>query len=291
MIDRYQLRYFLAVVDSGNFSRAAAQCHVTQPTLSSGIANLERIIGAKLFLRNSRRVELTPPGTRLLAHARRIESEFNLAQQAIIGATNQPLTRIGILRSIPATMIARISTEMLRLDPDLLIEFVEGSERELLAHLARGRIEAALTLVGRGDDRYLEEALREEGYAMALPHHHPRAAQPVIQADEMNDNVMIVRRHCEALTETSRHFTERGVRPHFALRTTNDERVLHLVAAGLAVTVMPDCYAADGVARVKLAGFDLTRTIGLIFASGAELLSTTPTALIQAIRNVVKPAA
>ncbi len=289
MIDRYQLRYFLAVVDHGNFSRAAAQCNVTQPTLSVGIANLERALGAKLFLRNSRRVELTQPGTRLLAHARRIESEFNLAQQSIIGATNQPLTRLGILRSIPATTVAEISTEMLRLNPNLLVEFVEGTERELLTHLTRGRIEAALTLVDRGNDRFLEEPLIEEGYGLALHSHHPRATQSIIQADELNDNVMIVRRHCEALSETSRHFTERGVRPHFALRSTNDERVLQLVATGLGVTVMPDCYTARGVARVKMAGFDLRRTIGLMFADGSESLSTTPTAPIMAARSIVAP--
>ena len=90
MIDRYLLRYFLAVIDQGNFSRAAAQCGVSQPSLSVGIARLERDLGCSLFERSSRRVELTAHGVRLAAHARRIEAHFLLAE-ALGGAEIAPL--------------------------------------------------------------------------------------------------------------------------------------------------------------------------------------------------------
>ncbi|MCP1472322.1 DNA-binding transcriptional LysR family regulator [Sphingobium sp. OAS761] len=83
MLDRYLLRYFLAVVDQGNFSRAAAHCTMSQPMLSVGIARLERTLGMALFVRSNQRVELTGGGTRFLAHARRIEREFNLAMQSM----------------------------------------------------------------------------------------------------------------------------------------------------------------------------------------------------------------
>ena len=59
MIDRYHLRYFLAVIDQGNFSRAAEACNVSQPTLSVGVAKLEKALGRPLFRRTNRRVELT----------------------------------------------------------------------------------------------------------------------------------------------------------------------------------------------------------------------------------------
>ena len=77
MIERYKLRYFLAVVRAGNFSRAAAQLNVSQPTLSLGIAKLENAVRGRLLVRNGHRVSLTADGARLLAHARPIESEFN----------------------------------------------------------------------------------------------------------------------------------------------------------------------------------------------------------------------
>lgn len=271
MIERYHLRYFLAVVDHGNFSRAAARCNVTQPTLSVGIAKLEKIVGSPLFLRTSQRVQLTPAGNRFLSVARQIEGDFNSALQMMTGSSPTGLARIGVLKSLPGNMIAGMVEAFNRAGTDWLIELVEGSERELIGHLARGRVDLALSLVGRGSDRFHEEALFSEGYALAVPDFHPLAHRPLVDAEEVADNVMIVRRHCEALSETSRYFTERGVRPHFAFRSTNDERVAQMVGAGLGITVMPDCYAWKGIRRPRLSGFHFRRTVGLLFGERHDL--------------------
>ncbi|MFD2403707.1 LysR family transcriptional regulator [Novosphingobium soli] len=79
MIDQYLLRYFLAVAETGNFSRAAKRVSVTQPTLSAGIAKLERELGARLFDRDRQGVALTPAGSRFLVRARRIAAEYEHA--------------------------------------------------------------------------------------------------------------------------------------------------------------------------------------------------------------------
>ncbi|MEJ7927739.1 LysR family transcriptional regulator [Sphingobium sp. AN641] len=283
MIDRYQLRYFLAVVDHGNFSRAAAQCNVAQPTLSAGIAKLERALGSALFLRSSQRVQLTQAGARFLDHARRIESEFNLALHSVTGGSPQSMLRIGLLSSIPAALVGDVIRR--EAGGGAGVEVVEGSERELIAHVARGRIDCALTLVGRGGERFLEEPLFEEGYALAVPLSHPHAGQATVEAEALIGDVMIVRRHCEALSDTSRHFTDRGVRPHFAYRSTHDERVLQLVADGLGITVMPCSYAHEGVARPRLAGFDMRRTIGLLYGATAEPMAASPPPLLLGLRR------
>ena len=94
-----------------------------------------------------------------------------------------------------------------------------------------------------------------------------RLDEAAVAAERIAGEPMIVRRHCEALSEVSRHFTSRGVRPFMAARTTNDDRALALVAAGLAVTVMPECFACDGVALVPLEGFARRRVIGLATAA------------------------
>src|SRR3546814_15319754 len=96
MIDRYLLRYFLAVVDTGSFSKAAAQANVTQPTLSVGIGKLERLIGATLFHRTSQRVHLTEAGSRIIPHARRIEQDLNLAVSTAVGARESSVVRLGV---------------------------------------------------------------------------------------------------------------------------------------------------------------------------------------------------
>ena len=266
MIDRYLLRYFLAVIDHGNFSKAAAQCNVSQPTLSVGIAKLERLLDRSLFHRTNRRVELTEAGAHLAVHARRIESDFNLFERSMLEAPARRTLRLGVLATIPASWIATFARAVSKDTRDERIELVEGRERDLLERLGRGRIDAALTIVREKNGRFKSEVLRREGYSLALSSEHPLAAEPVIAAESLADNVMIVRRQCEVLGETSRHFTSRGVRPFFAARTTSDERALALVAAGMGVTVMPDGFTAHGVLRPRLAGFDLKRDIGLIHA-------------------------
>lgn len=284
MIDRYQLRYFLAVVDAGNFSRAAAQVNVTQPTLSVGIGKLEKGLGARLFLRNSQRVQLTEAGVRLLAHARAIEREFNDLEGRVSQTRPAGTLRVGVLSTIPIRLLSGLVRSM-RSGGEEAIELIEGNERDLVGRLQRRRIDVALTLVRPGESRFAVEPLFEEGYSLAAPAWHAYANAGVVAGDLLADEVMIVRRHCELLSETSRFFTERGVRPHFAFRSTNDERTVALVKAGLGVTVIPDSYAEPGLALVKLAGFNHSRRIGLLFAS-PELAGETGPQALQALRTL-----
>jgi DNA-binding transcriptional LysR family regulator len=284
MIDRYLLRYFLAVIDCGGFSKAAKQLNVAQPTLSVGIGKLERLLGAPLFHRNSKRVQITDAGTRLAAHARRIENEFNLAEAAVANLRPARALRLGVLSTIPMAPLAEGIRIGRRTPEPERLQLITGNERELLQRLGRGQIEVALTIVRPESDRFGLEVLFTEHYALALPSDHPLADKKSIPAEELSDNTMIVRRHCEILSETSRHFTERGVRPFFAYRGTNDEQVLALVQAGLGITVMPASYALQGVVRPLLAGFNLKRQVGLLYAAHADHWQHNSSPILDSIR-------
>lgn len=262
MIDRYLLRYFLAVIDHGNFTRAAERCNVTQSTLSLGIARLEALVGQRLFRRSNRRVDLLPAGVRFAEHAREIELAFQRAERVSDTPASGALIRLGILNTVPASIIAGMARAILA-PGDVQLELIEGRARELGERLSLGRIDAALTLdPGTATPGFAP--VHHESYSMALPASHPYAGQASIDGAALADNVMIVRRHCEALTRTSQYFTQRGVRPFFAARTTRDDQALAYVAAGVGVTVMPDCFAAADVVRVPLAGFDAARTLGIM---------------------------
>jgi LysR family transcriptional regulator, hydrogen peroxide-inducible genes activator len=285
MIDRYLLRYFLAVIDQGNFSKAAATCNVSQPTLSVGIAKLEQSLGQPLFLRTNRRVELTEAGARLAPHARRIEAEFAQAEREVRQADVGEALRLGVVTSLPAGWIETFLHRHRAGGSAGRIEIVEARERDLTERLARGRIDVALGIVREADARFEAEPLFTEGYALALSARHPLAALDMIEAEQLAHEPMIVRRHCELLTDTSRHFTARGVRPFFPARTTSDDRALAYVRAGLGVTVMPDCFAAEGVTRPRLADFGFTRTIGLLYAPHAQTMRDAPA--LRTLRGVI----
>lgn len=287
MIDRYLIRYFLAVIDRGNFSRAASHCNVAQPTLSVGIAKLENALGVPLFVRSNQRVELTEAGARFQVHARKIEREFNFALQTMQQSCDKRSLRIGVLESVSSDLIAA-ALRATGAEPDVQLELIFGAERDLKAQLAKQRIDLALTTVGKGADRFFEVPVVTEGYALALSSLHPLADRAEIAAEELADEVMIVRRHCELLSETSRHFLERGVRPHFTLRASNDERVLKMIGAGLGLTVMPLSHRAPGVSRPLLAAFNHSRTLGWITLDGTRHMITQPLPLVGAISSELR---
>ena len=293
MIDRYAIRYLLAVIDHGNFSKAAAQCNVSQPTLSVGIAKLERILGRKLFQRTSKRVELTVSGAHFAVHARRIEAEFAQAERSVQDTTLQATIRLGILNTIPTLWHEALVRAFRPFASSERVEFVEARERDILDQLSRGRTDLALTIIRDDNDRFVSRPLVEEGYALAMSLDHPLAREEIISADALADNVMIARRNCEALADTSRHFTSRGVRPFFAAKTNNDDRALALVRSGLGVTVMPASFACPDIAMPRLAGFTLTRTIGILFAphiDATQIESTaTHAAIIATISALAEP--
>ena len=285
MMDRYLLRYFLAVVDTGSFSRGAAQVNVAQPTLSVGIAKLERLVGTPLFYRSSQRISLTPAGSRLVAHARRIENEFELAARSVLEAPSSGLVRLGVLSTLPTSVLEKIAADHQRSGTRGQIEIVEGSERDLVSRLGRRRIDLAVTVL-RARSGWHQEPLYREGYAVVVPRWHRLAGAGTVRAEELAEEVMIVRRHCEALPQTSRYFTEHAVRPRFSFRTTNDDKALALVRAGLGITVMPDCYRDPEIARLRLDGFDAVREIGIIHDRDFDAPELA-TPLLGAIRGAV----
>lgn len=281
MLSRRHLRQFLALVDTGSFTAAASRLHVSQPTLSAGIAELERTLGAPVILRERRALRLTEAGNRLLVHARAIEREFGLAERGVPqGARPAPPLRLGVIASLATRMTAGIAA---RFEPGRLT-MTEGADADLRRRLAEHRLDAVLTLLHGAEAG--AEVLLEEGYAMVLPAAHHFAGRDQLLPEELAGETMIARRSCEILSETSRFFTARGVRPHFALRSANEDRCLALVAAGAGVTTAPVSLAGPGTVAVPLQGYDYRRRIGLIVAGGQEDVLAA-SGLLAAAREVL----
>jgi len=259
MFELYQLRYFLAVVETGSFTKAAERVYVTQPTLSAGIAKLEAGLGARLFDRGNRRVALTRAGTRFLVRAKTIQHECSLASREL-GTIEEPqVLRLGALMTIPARLVACLISAYRRTRNGVGIELFDGTEQELINRLDQGQIDVALTVL-----RGAGSVLFSEPYTLALSARHPLARGACVEIDQISQEPVIIRTRCEVLSETSRFFTDHNLRPPISYRTDQDERALALIAAGIGLTTMPDCYRAAGVVRLPLRDFDYGRTIGLI---------------------------
>ncbi|MBX3430926.1 MAG: LysR family transcriptional regulator [Hyphomonadaceae bacterium] len=265
-MDRYLLRYFLAVAELGSFSKAAQRVSVTQPTLSVGIAKLEDEVGARLFERTTRRVSLTPAGSKFLQHARRITQEYEAALREVSSTPQLKRLRAGILSTIPARDLERVVAAHARNSGGEALEILDSTERDIANRLSDGRLDVAITILRPGLESFAQERLRNEPYVLFVSANHKLSGVEEIEGGQLAGETMIVRRQCEGLPEISRYFTNRDVRPSFSLRTLSDDRAMSMVAAGLGVTVAPSSFKAPGLASVNLAGFDLSRDVGLVFS-------------------------
>ena len=256
MIKRSHIRHFLAVVETGSFTQAAHRIRVTQPTLSAGIAELERLVSAQLFVRDRKRIGLTDAGAHFLPIARELERGFRQADAFGHGAADDwPQLKLGVIRTVAGPMLEAVVAE---LAGAFSIELVEGSDSELRSALASKRIHLALTTVG---DAPGVAVLLDEPFVMLVPEHRdfPDAVRP----EDLAAEVMILRRGCESLEATSRFFTRHDVRPRFALRSDSDERCIRMVAAGLGMTTAPLSLRGPGTRAIAVKGYDLRRVIGL----------------------------
>ncbi len=278
MIKRHHIRQFLGVADAGSFVQAAARLHITQPSLSAGIAELERLVGTRLFVRNRRLVRLTEAGGTFLPIARDLERGFRAADSFGRGIVpDWPTLRLGAIRTIAAASLGAVVAPLLRAYG---VEVIEGSDHDLRGNLASGRIACALTLLRdiehavehrvehRVEHGLVAYPLWDEPYRMFVPVGHRLAHCGEVAPEDLASEIMIARRACEVLEDTSRFFTSVGVRPRFALRSESDERCLAMVAAGLGITTAPVSLAIAGTVAIDVAGYAFRRRVGLVCDPG-----------------------
>jgi|GEM_PF-140585 len=262
MIKRHHIRQFLGVADAGSFVQAAARLHITQPSLSAGIAELERLVGTRLFVRNRRHIRLTEAGGAFLTIARDLERGFRAADSFGRGTMpDWPTLRLGAIRTVSA---AHLGAVVAPLSAAFGVELIEGTDHELRGGLASGRIACALTLLREVEHGLVAHRLWDEPYRMLVPAGHPLAQGGTVAAEDLASEIMIARRSCEVLEDTSRFFTAAGVRPRFALRSDSDERCLAMVAVGLGITTAPLSLVVPGTVPIDVAGYAFRRSVGLV---------------------------
>ncbi len=285
MIKRSHLRQFLAVVDAGSFTQAATRMRLTQPTLSLGIAELERLVGAQLIVRDRRHLRLTEAGGRFLPIARDLEQKFAEADRfAERRALDWPEVKLGLIKTLPGRAVQAMVQALL---PQCSVELIEGTDSELRAALSDGRLNAMIGLLRAGEESEGVIALHDEPYTMLVAAAHPLAGRGEVAPEDLAAEVMIARRSCEVLDQTSRFFTRHQVRPRFSLRSESDERCLQMVAVGLGITTAPASLQADGTVPLAVTGYDFRRRLGLrlgpVDARVAERLKSAAAAFAAAL--------
>lgn len=254
-MDVRHLKAFLAVFEERNITAAAQRLFISQPTLSVTIKQLEEELGATLFVRQPRGVEVSDEARLLYPQARRMVADAEALSRMFRGRENRAPLTLGIERDIAAGHIeAFVRMAHLAL-PNLLLTMEEGCQGD-------GRL--AVEEMCCEDELFLP--LWEESYVMALPVNHPMAA---VQANWAPIEDWIT---CPQHPSHQRLMALYGRSPEaVAGHAGSLQQALHMVAAGVGVAMLPQSLVA-GHARVVVRALHLpapTRRVGLCYAAQA----------------------
>lgn len=240
------LRYFVAVAEEFNFSRAAERLGIAQPPLSQQIQRLERELGVPLFIRTRRRVELTEVGRALLGDARRTladaERIVTIAARAARGEAGS--LRLGFSSAALYTTVPAILRAFLARAPGVAPTLLERSSEEQMEMLAAGTLDAAfvrLPIANPHPTVALRNVAREP-LMVALPHGHRLAKRRAvaIRALKQERFIIVARTAARGLHDQIVALCRRaGFDPAPAQEAAEVSTIVSLVSAGLGVAVVP----------------------------------------------------
>jgi len=274
-----QLQYLLAVADTLSFRRAAAQCHVSQPSLSAQIADLEDKLGVRLFERDHRRVLLTPAGQELVDRARGIV----LGADDLVAAAQRagdPLSgslRIGVIPTISPYLLPPVTPRLRRAFPRLTVMWIEDKTDALLARLNAGTLEAALLAVEADIGDLERDIIARDPFLLVAPKDHPigrgrGAASPAELRDE--EVLLLDEGHCFRNQALKLCGKVRAREAEF--RATSLSTLVQMVAGGAGLTLLPSLAVPTEARRAKLAVRPFTdpapsRTVALVWRKRSPL--------------------
>lgn len=242
-----ELRYIVALADERHFGRAAALCHVSQPTLSIAVKKLEQSLGVDLFERTRQGLGITPLGHQVVSHAREL-----LAQAAgiedLVGrgrdAISGPLA-LGTLPSIGPYLLPQFIPLLQKTAPAMPLSIYEGSASDLSKKLRCGELDVVIATTPFSAADVVTQTLFDEPLLALLPAGHPLAEKPLLTAADLDPAEVLLMAEGEPFRDqvlsAFPHLAEAvGGEPVRArVQGSTLETLRHMVASGLGVTVVP----------------------------------------------------
>ncbi|MBU9477033.1 LysR family transcriptional regulator [Burkholderia multivorans] len=262
-MELYQIRQFVAVVDTGSFTRGASRVAVSQPALSATIAKLEEELGVTLLDRKRKAVTPTPAGKRLYQVGSTLLQTCNTLKADIRAISAPRVLRVGIVRTLPTARLASLLKAFKQAHPEILIELTDAPASELASHLQQNKLDVCLTIFRDGDEMDRSLALFDESYVAIVSKGHRFAGLASVTLDDLQDEPFIVRTSCETFEITTKTLRAHNIKTRVVYRTDQDDRVLGLVSSGIGIALMPANFCNGDVIAVPVSDFPNRRVIGV----------------------------
>lgn len=291
-----QLRYLVALADFQHFRQAAEFCDISQPSLSVQLQNLEAALGVRLVERARGRVIFTPLGREIVARARQVvfdaQSIKDYAVAAVHGLTGT--IRLGVNATLGPYLLPRVLAALHREHPDTKLYIREAKPTSLETELGTGLHDIILAQSPIHNPDFEAAPLFTEPIFLAVSAGHPLAARAHVSVADLKGLPVLsltpgyhLHDQVHALCET---FGAQLIRDY---EGTSLDALRQMVAMDMGATFLPALYAQSEISQlgdvvtIPLKGRRISRSIGLVWRSGAGL-SSGYADLARFIRDVVR---
>ena len=270
-MEMHQVRYFLALCGTLNFTRAAEQCNVSQPSLTRAIKKLEEELGGPLFRRERNLTHLTSLGRMTKPHLERL---MEASEAARAGAVNystleKATLTLGIMCTIGPTRLIGFIDRLRKEIPALELKLRDAPGGRLIDEMMTGDMEVALIGLPEYPERFDTRTLYSERYVVAFPGGHRFEKMNAVPLRELDQEDYLVRTNCEY----PEYFDKLGLPKHHKVNVRYESEreswVQSLILAGMGCSAMPEFLVMlPGIGTRTLIEPDIRREITLVTVGG-----------------------
>lgn len=274
MIDLRRVRYFLALCDSLNYSRAARVLSISQPALTKSIHRLEDDLGGKLLRRVGKHTHLTPLGKAMEGQFQELEQAVGrasaLARRMINGTSSQ--LRIAVMCTVGPRRIISFLSRYRQTHPGIEVSIQDALPDALIELLLNGTVDCALVPASiTNEERLRLLTLYEEPMVVIHPVDHPFTARCSVTLQEVMRQPYVDHLQCEFRSRMMKDMLKDGIAPGYSVHCDREEWIQALVHAGQGVALAPaETFLMEGLATTPLDTDAYTRQVALAVPAGHE---------------------
>ncbi len=275
-IELRHLRYFLAVAEEEHFTRAAAKLHVSQPTLSHQIRELEGQLNLPLFDRVGRRVKLTAAGEMLLPHARRVVRELAAAQTALdeLHGLKRGALKVGIVQTVNACVIPEIVARFSEAHPGSRLACDEMAVADIESHLESGKLDLGISFLPPARKSLAGQQLFTEELVAVVATDHPLAKRRRLRMRDLANHPMaLLAPHYCTRQLIDRAMAEAAIQPEVKVEMNSVDSILSTVKRTQLLTLLPTlalCQRDTGLKAIAVTEPTPRRSVGLLWLQTAQ---------------------
>jgi len=250
-----QLQYVVAVGESLSFRKAAEACHVSQPSLSAQLAQIEEALGVRLFERDRRRVLVTAAGKELLERARRVllEADDLVGAAKLAGDPLAGSLRIGVIPTISPYLLPSATPALRSAYPRLTTVWVEDKTEALVRSLDAGTLDAALLALEAEIGDVEREVVADDPFVLATRPDDPLGTKKIpAKAAELRGASVLLLDDGHCFRDQALAFCASAKAHELEFRATSLATLVHMVAGGAGVTILPQLAVPTEAQRAGL---------------------------------------